>query len=114
MLFDYNKWDLRSEFHTELGRIIRSLNRFKDATVYIGAHADAQGTREYNKALSDKRAKTILEYLKSKNIKASRIQAFGFGEELILNTCSDGVECSDIEHSQNRRAEIKVQRETNN
>lgn len=107
--FDYDKWDLRPSFMDNLGKIVRSLNRFKDATVYIGAHADTRGTKEYNKALSDKRANAVLVYLKSRNIDVKRIQAFGFGEELILNTCSDGVECSDEEHSLNRRAEIKVQ-----
>ena len=109
VLFDYNKWELRPEFMTDVHKIIRSLGRFKEATVYIGAHADSKGTREYNKKLSGKRAQTILNYLKGKNINKNRIQAYGFGEELILNVCSDGVECSNEEHSQNRRAEIKVQ-----
>ncbi len=109
VLFDYDKWDLRPEFIKDMNKIIRSLRRYKKATVYIGAHADAQGTREYNKKLSDKRAATIVAFLKSKNIDTGRIQAFGFGEELILNLCSDGVECSDEEHSKNRRVEIKVQ-----
>lgn len=109
VLFDFNKWELRPEFITDVHKVIRSLNRFKNASVHIGAHADSQGSREYNKKLSDKRAEAVLAYLKSKNIDVSRIQAFGFGEELILNVCSDGVECSNEEHSQNRRAEIKVQ-----
>ncbi len=112
VLFESNKWELRPEFATNVHKIIRSLNRFRDATVYIGAHADSQGAREYNKKLSDKRAQAILAYLKSKNIHVKRIQAFGFGEELILNLCSDGVECTNEEHAQNRRAEIKVQLES--
>lgn len=107
--FGYDKWDLKSEFEKDLHRITRSLARNKKATVYVGAHADAQGTREYNKALSMKRADSIVKFLRSKGIATERIQAFGFGEELILNTCSDGVVCSDEEHSKNRRAEIKVQ-----
>ena len=109
VFFGYDQWDLRSEFERELNRIVRSLVNNKKSTIYIGAHADTQGTKEYNKALSDKRAATVVQYLKSRGIAASRIQAFGFGEELILNLCSDGVECSDEEHSKNRRAEIKVQ-----
>ncbi len=111
VLFDFEKWELRPEFVTDVNKVIRSLNRFKYATVYIGAHADSQGTREYNKKLSDKRAQSILAYFKNKNINVKRIQAFGFGEELILNLCSDGVDCTDEQHSRNRRAEIKVQLE---
>jgi outer membrane protein OmpA-like peptidoglycan-associated protein len=111
VFFEYDKWDLRSEFNASLTKMVRTLGKYKKATIYIGAHADAQGTREYNKRLSDKRAAAIVAFLKSRNIEEVRIQAFGFGEELILNMCSDGVECSDVEHSQNRRAEIKVQLE---
>ncbi len=109
VFFDYDKWDLRPEFGKDMNKIIRSLRRYKKATVYIGAHADARGTKEYNKKLSDKRAATIVAFLKKSNFDVGRIQAFGFGEELILNLCSDGVECTDAEHLQNRRAEIKVQ-----
>ncbi|MBL7851160.1 MAG: carboxypeptidase regulatory-like domain-containing protein [Cyclobacteriaceae bacterium] len=109
VFFGYDQWILRPEFERELNRIIRSLQKNKTATVYIGAHADTQGTREYNKNLSDKRANAVVQFLKNKGIVSSRIQAFGFGEELILNLCSDGVDCSDEEHSRNRRAEIKVQ-----
>lgn len=109
VFFGYDEWVPRSGFEKELTRIIRSLQKNKTATVYIGAHADTQGTREYNKSLSDKRAAAVVQFLKSRGIAASRIQAFGFGEELILNLCSDGVDCSDEEHSKNRRAEVKVQ-----
>lgn len=107
--FDLDKATLRPEFTIDLNKLVRSLSRFKKATLYIGAHADAQGTREYNKGLSDRRAATMVAFFKEKGIPVVRIQAFGFGEELILNTCSDGVECSDAQHSLNRRAEIKVQ-----
>ncbi len=109
VFFEYDKWDLLPEFDKGMSKMMRSLSRNRKATVYIGAHADARGTREYNKRLSDRRADAIVQYLRSKSIEVSRIEAFGFGEELILNTCSDGVVCSDEEHSRNRRAEIKVQ-----
>ncbi len=107
--FEYDKWELLPEFDNGLNKMVRSLSRNKKATVYVGAHADARGTKEYNKRLSDRRAGAIVQYLRSKSIEVSRIDAFGFGEELILNTCSDGVVCSEEEHSRNRRAEIKVQ-----
>ncbi len=109
VLFDYDKWDIRQEFIKDLNKIVRSMRRFDTATIYVGAHADAQGTKEYNKKLSDRRAAAIVAFFRSKNIETRRMEAHGFGEELILNLCSDGVECSDEEHSKNRRAEIKVQ-----
>jgi outer membrane protein OmpA-like peptidoglycan-associated protein len=52
----------------------------------------------------------VVDYLVNQGIAKSRITARGFGEELILNRCSDGTDCSEEEHSLNRRAEIKIQR----
>lgn len=109
VFFTYDKWDLRQEYVKNMNKLVRSLGRFRNATIYVGAHADAQGSQEYNKRLSDKRAETIVAFLKGKGIEIKRIEAFGFGEELILNLCSDGVECTDAQHSLNRRAELKVQ-----
>jgi outer membrane protein OmpA-like peptidoglycan-associated protein/tetratricopeptide (TPR) repeat protein len=107
--FDFDKWDIKGTFLNSLNKIVRDLKRAPQATIHIGAHADATGTREYNLGLSNKRADAVVQYLVQNGIQRSRIQAIGFGEELILNRCSDGVDCSEEEHSLNRRAEIKIQ-----
>src|SRR6267154_3619664 len=107
--FNYNKYDVQPESFPLLNHIVRTLNKFPTATLIVSAHADARGTKEYNKRLSDKRAEATVQYLLQKGISRSRITARGFGEELILNRCSDGVECSEEDHSKNRRVELKVQ-----
>ncbi len=111
VLFDLNESLIKPEFVKSLDRFIKDLKRAPKSTVNIGAHADARGTFEYNMDLSTRRAQAIVEYFVSAGIVRSRIEARGFGEELILNRCSDGVECTDEEHSRNRRAEIKIQLE---
>lgn len=90
-----------------------TLKRKPESYVHIGAHADAQGTHQYNQTLSENRAKATRDFLLSKGINSKRIEWVGFGEELILNECSNGVECSEEDHSKNRRAEIKVQEKNN-
>jgi outer membrane protein OmpA-like peptidoglycan-associated protein len=85
------------------------LEKYPKSTLHIGAHADARGTKQYNKGLSERRAAEARRYFTKKGISSKRIVAVGFGEELILNRCSDGVECPEEEHSKNRRAEVKVQ-----
>jgi outer membrane protein OmpA-like peptidoglycan-associated protein/tetratricopeptide (TPR) repeat protein len=107
--FDFDKSTIKDGFITSLNKIIKDLKRAPKATVNIGAHADATGTREYNLKLSNERARAVVNYLVENGIQRSRIEAIGFGEEIVLNKCSDGVECSEEEHSLNRRAEIKVQ-----
>lgn len=109
VLFAFDEAIIKTEFNKTLDRFVRDLKRQPAAKVNIGAHADSKGTNLYNLELSGKRANAVTSYLINRGINKSRIDARGFGEELILNQCSDGVECSDEEHSLNRRAEIKIQ-----
>lgn len=107
--FDFDKANLSEVGLKLLEPILKELKRESKATLNIGAHADSYGTKSYNKSLSERRAKTVKDYFVSHGIAGKRIEAVGFGEELLLNRCSDGTECSEEEHSRNRRAEIKVQ-----
>jgi outer membrane protein OmpA-like peptidoglycan-associated protein/tetratricopeptide (TPR) repeat protein len=109
VLFNFNESVIKGEFNKTLDRFVRDLKRAPTSKVNIGAHADSKGTNKYNLELSGKRAKAVTDYLVQRGISRSRIEATGFGEELILNQCSDGVECTDEEHSLNRRAEVKIQ-----
>lgn len=111
VFFDFDAAELSSETVSKLNEMIRVMRKYKHTHMVISAHADAQGTFEYNKALSDRRALAVVAYLKSKGITDKRIMWRGFGEELLLNKCSDGVECHQEDHSLNRRAEIKIEDE---
>jgi outer membrane protein OmpA-like peptidoglycan-associated protein len=108
-LFDLNKSHIRPEAYSSLDKVVRTLKKYPNTSLNIGAHADSRGSKEYNKRLSAKRAETVVQYFTGKGISRQRIEAHAFGEELILNRCSDGVECSEEDHSRNRRVEIKVQ-----
>ncbi len=108
--FDYDKYVVKPEWKKDLNKILRTLRRYPETTLHIGAHADSRGTKKYNQGLSERRAQATLDYFVSNGIDKNRITAVGFGEELILNQCSDGVICPEEEHSKNRRAEMKVQR----
>lgn len=107
--FDFDKSELRPDGIALLKPLLRTLNRKKKTTLNIGAHADAYGTKQYNQRLSERRAKAVLDYFVSNGIARSRIVARGFGEELLLNNCSEGTDCTEEENSLNRRAEMKVQ-----
>ena len=109
VFFEFDKKDVRSEFTRDLDKIVKDLKRAPAATLHIAAHADAQGKEAYNQRLSEARAKEVQKYMIARGIALARIEAVGFGEELVLNRCSEGVECTDEEHAKNRRAEIKIQ-----
>jgi outer membrane protein OmpA-like peptidoglycan-associated protein len=108
-LFDYDKFDIKPDWYKQLNRLLRTLKKYPTATLHIGAHADSRGTNAKNQKLSEQRANAELKYFTERGIDRKRIEAVGFGEELVLNKCSDGVECPEEEHEKNRRAELKVQ-----
>jgi outer membrane protein OmpA-like peptidoglycan-associated protein len=58
--------------------------------------------------LSQKRAATVVDYMVSKGVEKNRLTAKGFGETQLINHCTNGVECSDEEHKQNRRTVFKI------
>lgn len=109
IFFDYDKTAVKVAAARQVDELVRTLRRYPRATINVGAHADSRGTHPYNMRLSKRRAESVRDYLVSRGIPLSRIKLSWFGEELVLNRCSDGVECPEEEHSKNRRAELKVQ-----
>jgi outer membrane protein OmpA-like peptidoglycan-associated protein len=110
--YDYNSSNLTSEASSQLDQIAMVMQRNPKILVEFRSHTDSRGEALYNKSLSGKRAKAAVTYLIKKGLSISRFKAEGIGEEELLNECADGVECSDPEHSINRRTEIRLSRMT--
>lgn len=72
--------------------------------IVIEGHADERGTREYNVALSAKRANSVQQFLVSQGIAASRMRTVAYGKERPLEICSDET-C----YTKNRRAVTVLQ-----
>ncbi len=79
-----------------------------NSIVEIGSHTDSRGSATSNQSLSERRAKSVVEYLISKGISKDRLFGIGYGENKLINNCADGVQCSESKHSANRRTEFKV------
>ena len=75
------------------------LNRYGNYRILIEGHADERGTREYNIALSAKRAQVVKEYLSSRGIDPSRMRTVAYGKERPVAVCND-ISC----WAQNRRS----------
>lgn len=106
--YDFDKWDIRSDASAELDKVVTFLNENPGIIVELGSHTDARGSFKYNERLSDKRAASAVSYIISREIGKDRITAKGYGEYKLVNRCADGVKCSDQEHQDNRRTEIKI------
>lgn len=84
------------------------LNEQPNSIIEIGSHTDARGSASSNQSLSERRAKSVVEYLIGKGVDKDRLLAVGYGESQLMNECSDGTTCSQAEHAINRRTEFKV------
>ncbi len=108
IFYDYNKATLRDESTEELDKLAGFLLENLNIKVELSAHTDSRGTAKDNLNLSQKRAQSCVNYLIKKGIPKENIVAKGYGEEKLVNSCTDGVECTEEQHQANRRTEIKV------
>ena len=79
-LFAFDKSVLKPEGKTMLDGLVRELNGATYDVVSATGHTDRFGSNEYNQKLSERRANAVKDYLVSKDILASRIDAEGKGK----------------------------------
>ena len=106
--YDFDKADIRPQAKIELDRLYDLLQLNPSWVVEIGSHTDSRADANYNLKLSEERAKNVVKYLEKKGISKNRLTYKGYGETMILNGCTDGVNCSEAEHAVNRRTEFKL------
>lgn len=106
--FDLDKWNIRPDAAKDLQKIIEVMQQYPNMTVDIRSHTDSRQTHKYNELLSDRRAKSTLEFMVKNGIDRKRLTAKGYGETQLVNDCSDGVPCSEEEHQKNRRSEFII------
>ena len=80
--FDFDKSIVRPESREALAKHAEYLVLNPDASIVLEGHADERGTREYNMALGERRAKAISRYLTIQGVAASQIETVSFGEEV--------------------------------
>ncbi len=98
--FAFDSNSLSSETRAELDKVAAYMQTHS-ASFQLHGHADEKGTREYNLALSERRAKAIEDYLALQGVERSRIEVIGFGEEKPANPGS-----TSTAHQDNRRVEL--------
>jgi outer membrane protein OmpA-like peptidoglycan-associated protein len=106
--FDLDKSEIREDAKVELEKIVLALEENPKLRIIIGSHTDSRQTKKYNLQLSQRRAKSTLDYLVNRGISASRLIAKGYGESKLVNKCSDRVNCSEDEHQLNRRSTFVI------
>ncbi len=101
--FDFGSAEILETSKTELLKLLYILKNTPDVKIHFEAHTDDVGSKENNLLLSEKRAKSVVEYLTTNGILESRLSWSGEGENkpLVPNT-------SDYKRSLNRRIEFML------
>jgi OmpA-OmpF porin, OOP family len=99
VLFDKSQAIVGPQYYSEIKKMADFLHANLDTSITIEGHASSPGSDSYNKALSQKRAESIVKILSEKyNVDSDRLDAIGYGEEKPLNKQN-----TEAAHTQNRR-----------
>lgn len=104
--FDFNRADVKYEFMPRISDLARTLSRYPRMSVSITGHADAIGSDEYNRRLSERRAWSVSEVLSQYGVDRYRIRTNGAGEWSPIAT-----NATEWGRARNRRVEISVRRD---
>lgn len=106
--FDLDKSDIRPDAALDISKVIAVMKEYPKMKIVVASHTDSRGSKVYNLTLSQKRAQATLDYMVKSGIDKSRLTAKGYGESQPVNKCTDGVECTEAEHQENRRSQFLI------
>ena len=102
--FDLAKASIKSESFQLLDDVAEILRDNPDIKlIRVEGHTDSRGSAKYNKSLSDRRAKSVRQYLMDAGIDPDRLQSEGFGEERPVDPQEN-----ESAWEQNRRVEFVI------
>lgn len=104
--FEYNKSNITQEGAFELDKLVQVMKNNDALVIMVKSHTDNRGSDKYNLDLSDRRAKSTVQYVISKGIPAGRISGRGYGESEPKVDCKEA--CTEEQHAQNRRSEFLI------
>ena len=103
--FEYDKSNITQEGAFELDKLVQVMKNNDKMVILAKSHTDSRGSDKYNLTLSDRRAKSTVQYIISKGITASRISGKGMGELEPKEVCNP---CTEEQHALNRRSEFLI------
>lgn len=101
--FATDHYDINEQSRESLDKLAEIFKEYPNTNILLEGHTDNTGRAEYNMDLSEKRAKSVLDYLESKGISSGRFTTKWYGEEQPKydNETAEG-------RSKNRRVEIAI------
>lgn len=101
--FQSDSYNLRSDFYPVLNSVGKVLAKYHDTTLRVTGHTDSTGSKAYNQTLSEKRARSVANYLNTTGVESNRelVQGMGFDQPIADNGSASG-------RAQNRRVELYI------
>ena len=78
--------DIEAQYLADLDKVVRLLNRNRDARVTLSGFADRRGDEKANQVLSEKRVSSVRQYLLSQGVKKDQVLSLAYGESQPLST----------------------------
>lgn len=99
--FDYDSSDVQASDYNALKAHAQYLKKTPSAKLLVGGHTDERGTREYNMALGERRAKSVAAFLASNGATPTQVEVVSYGEEKPVSMGE-----SESAWAENRRVEL--------
>jgi outer membrane protein OmpA-like peptidoglycan-associated protein/tetratricopeptide (TPR) repeat protein len=105
VFFEFNKSNITKQGAFELDKLVQVMKNNTNMVIMVKSHTDSRGSDSFNMNLSDRRAKSTVQYVISKGIAKDRIEGKGYGESEPKVQCD---KCTEEEHAKNRRSEFMI------
>ncbi len=103
--FDKGRTTITQRIAKELEKVVEAIKLFPEIQLRIETHTDSRGGGAANFTLTQKRSDAIKKHLLKQGVAPSNIlYSVGYGEQKILNNCTNGVYCLEILHKKNQRS----------
>lgn len=102
--FDYDSTELSNDDLLTLQAHAKFLMANANSRVALTGHTDERGTREYNMALGERRAKAVESFLVTTGVSSNQLEAVSYGKEMPTNAGHD-----ENAWKENRRVEINYE-----
>jgi len=108
VLFDFDKYELRSDAAPSLDKAAELIRSYPDAPLLVRGHTDGKGTDAYNDRLSERRAQAVAKELEARTGRQAATRGLGRREPIAPNLTSDGKDNPDG-RQRNRRVQILIE-----
>lgn len=105
ILFDFDSANIRPDAHRALTDVTQVIKAYANRPARVEGHTDSVASDEYNQSLSERRARSVADWLASNGVERSRLAATGYGEKkpVATNDTAAGRQL-------NRRVEVVITR----